>query len=181
MSPGIVGEDAGHELPKFKKAPWYPESYYQFRGYNFTTRKTIEEHPKLVKAFIMATEQAVRELKKMTNEDISQIVRKYWKLPPKQGTIVVADSLPLLRGWSWMTESDARSIVEVSKFMAETGALPKPLTMKEVKENVEVVAPIMKEAYGEMGGTPDMGTFTDNNAIDRRGLPLWMASKWSQE
>ena len=80
-----------------------------------------------------------------------------------------------------MTESDARSIVEVSKFMAETGALPKPLTMKEVKENVEVVAPIMKEAYGEMGGTPDVGTFTDKNAIDRRGLPLWMASKWSQE
>ena len=181
MSPGIVGEGAGYELPKFKKAPWYPESYYPFRGYNFTTRKTIEEHPKLVKAFIMATEQAVRELKKMTNEDISQIVRKYWKLFPKQGTIVVADSLPLLRGWSWMTESDARSIVEVSKFMAETGALPKPLTMKEVKENVEVVAPIMKEAYGEMGGTPDVGTCTDKNAIDRRGLPLWMASKWSQE
>jgi len=176
---GPAGEGAGHVLPGFKKAPFYPEAYYPFRGYHFATKKLIDEHPKLIKAFIMATEEAVRNLKKMTKEDASQLVSKYWKLPPKEGGIVVGDVLPLIRGWSWITESDARTIVEVSRFMAETGALPKPIEMKQVKENFEVVTPIMKAAYEEMDAFPKPEAFTDASAKDRRGLPLWMADKWS--
>ena len=176
---GPAGEGEGHFLPGFKRAPWYPEAYYPFRGYNFTTRKLIDEHPKLIKAFMMATEEAVRDLNKMNREVASKMISQYWKLPPKEGSIVVGDVLPIIRGWSWITENDARSVVEVSKFMAETGALPNPIEMKEVKENFEVVAPIMKAAYEEMGGAPKADVFTDKKAKDRRGVPLWMADKWS--
>ena len=175
---GPAGTGAGHELPGFKNAPWYPEAYYPFRAYHFATQKLIKEHPKLIKAFIMGQEEAVRGVNKMSREDASQLARKYWKLEPKQGAMVVEDSLPLLRGWSWMTESDAQSIIEVSKFMAETGALPKPLTMKDVKANAEPAAPIMKDAYEEMGASPGVDIFTAKDVIDRRGLPLWMADKW---
>jgi ABC-type nitrate/sulfonate/bicarbonate transport system substrate-binding protein len=176
---GPAGEGAGHELPNFKKAPWYPEAYYPFRLYNLATRKLIQEHPNLIKAFIMATEQSVRDLKKMTYGEISQVVLKYWKLPPKEGGIVAGDVLPLMRGWTWMTEGDAGSISEVSKFMAETGALPQPLSKEQIKANVEIVMPIMKEAYTQMGSIPETSVFTDKNAIDIRGLPLWMIDKWS--
>jgi ABC-type nitrate/sulfonate/bicarbonate transport system substrate-binding protein len=176
---GPAGEGPGLELPNFRKAPWYPEAYYPFRLYNLATRKLIQEHPKLIKAFIMASEQAVRDLKKMTYGEISQTVNKFWKLPPKEGAVVAGDVLPLMRGWTWLTEGDAGSISEVSKFMAETGALPKPLSSKEVKANVEIVMPIMKEAYAQMGNTPDLSVFTDKGAIDIRGLPLWMIDKWS--
>jgi len=127
----------------------------------------------------MATEQSVRDLKKMTYGEISQVVLKYWKLPPKEGGIVAGDVLPLMRGWTWMTEGDAGSISEVSKFMAETGALPQPLSKEQIKANVEIVMPIMKEAYTQMGSIPETSVFTDKNAIDIRGLPLWMIDKWS--
>ena len=105
---GPAGEGPGHELPGFKKAPWYPEAYYPFRLFNLATGKLIKEHPNLIKAFIMATEQSVRDLNKSTNEQISQTVEKYWKLPPKQGAVVAKDVLPLLRGWNWVTEGDMR-------------------------------------------------------------------------
>jgi len=177
---GPAGEGPGLELPNFKQAPWYPEAYYPFRLYNLTTRKLIDEHPNLIKAFIMATEQSVRDLKKMNNEQISQIVSSYWKLPPKEGAVVAGDVLPLLRGWNWITEGDARSIVDVSKFMSETGALPQPLSSQEVKANFEIVIPIIKAAYEEMGNAPSLSTFTDKGATDIRGLPLWMADKWGQ-
>lgn len=176
---GPAGEGAGHVLPGFQKAPFYPEAYYPFRGYHFATKKFIDEHPKLIKAFILATEEAVRGLNKLSRENASQLAAKYWKLPPKEGAVVVGDVLPLMRGWSWITESDARTIVEVSKFMSETGALPKPIEMRQVKENFQVVTPIMKAAYEEMGAFPKVETFTDVKAKDRRGLPLWMADKWN--
>jgi hypothetical protein len=54
-----------------------------------------------------------------------------------------------------------------------------PIEMKQVKENFEVVTPIMKAAYEEMGAFPKADAFTDAKAKDRRGLPLWMADKWS--
>jgi ABC-type nitrate/sulfonate/bicarbonate transport system substrate-binding protein len=170
---GPAGEGPGHELPNFKRAPWYPESYYPFRLYNFATGKLIKEHPKLIKAFIMATEQSVRDLKKLTNEQISQTVDKFWKLPPKEGAIVARDVLPLFRGWSWVTQGDTRSIVEVSKFMAETKALPKPLGTDQVMANAEIAVPIMKAAYEQMGNTPGLSVFSDKDATDIRGLPLW--------
>jgi hypothetical protein len=170
---GPAGEGPGHELPNFKRAPWYPESYYPFRLYNFATGKLIKEHPKLIKAFIMATEQSVRDLKKLTNEQISQTVDKFWKRPPKEGAIVARDVLPLFRGWSWVTQGDTRSIVEVSKFMAETKALPKPLGTDQVMANAEIAVPIMKAAYEQMGNTPGLSVFSDKDATDIRGLPLW--------
>jgi len=37
----------------------------------------------------------------------------------------------------------------------------------------------MKAAYEEMGAFPKGESFTDASAKDRRGLPLWMADKWS--
>jgi len=170
---GPAGEGPGHELPGFKRAPWYPEAYYPFRLFNLTTGKLIKEHPNLIKAFIMATEQSVRDLNKMTNEQISQTVEKYWKLPPKQGAVVAKDVLPLLRGWNWVTDGDMRCIVEVSKFMAETKALPEPLKIEDVKANAEIAVPIMKAAYDQMGSAPNMSVFTDKGATDIRGLPLW--------
>jgi ABC-type nitrate/sulfonate/bicarbonate transport system substrate-binding protein len=170
---GPAGEGPGHELPNFKNAPWYPEAYYPFRLYNFATAKMIKEHPNLIKAFIMGTEEAVRDLKKMSYEQIGQTANKYWKLPPKEGGIVAGDVLPLMRGWTWVTKGDTGSIEEVSKFMAENKALPKALTSEQVMANASVAVPLMKAAYEQMGSNPADSVFTDKNAIDIRGLPLW--------
>ncbi len=122
--------------------------------------------------------KAVEKLAQMNAGEVSQLVVKYWGLPPEQGAKVVGDEVLFIRGWMWATEGDAWAVLENSKFMVEGKLIEKALGWAQVKAALAKAAPIMKEAYERSGRRPDAAKFRDKEAKDVRGLPVWEMDKW---
>lgn len=129
----------------------------------------------------MAHEEAVRALTDMDAGAVSQLVKDYWKLEPKQGAKVVKDEVLFIRGWSWATENDARAVLETSKYLVDSKVIPKPLTWAQVKNAFTRTAPLAKEAYERMGSRPGPAEFTRKDTADSRGRPVWEIEKWGEQ
>lgn len=177
---GPAGEGAGKLLESVKKSPFYPDGYYLHRSFWVVRNEIIDKHPKLITAFVMAQQTAVEALAKMKTGEVSDLVKKYWELPPELGAKVVEDEVMLIRGWVWPTEGDAWALVKTSEFMVEGKLIEQPLAWKQVTDNMAKAAPLIKDAYDRMGARPAASTFTDSKASDLRGLPVWEMSQWGR-
>ena len=75
-------------------------------------------------AFLVATQRAVEALKQEKPDAVSELVKKYWELPPELGAKVVGDEVLFQRGWIWPTEGDAAAIPQISDFMVAGKLIP---------------------------------------------------------
>lgn len=80
------------------------------------------------------------------------------------------------RGWSWITEGDAKSLVGLSQVKS---IYEKPLTGDLVKGLLRLGAPLAKEAWERVGKDPGSEAFANTKAIDMRGLPVWEIDRWT--
>lgn len=175
---GPAGEGAGHLLESVKKSKFYPDGYYLHRSFWVGRNQLIDAHPKIVVAFTAAQQDAVQKLSAMDSGAISQLVHKYWGLPPELGAKVVDDEVLFIRDWVWPTEGDVSAILEISKFMTEGRLIDKALTWEQVTQNVAKAAPLLKQAYERSGSVPPAAEFTSAEAKDVRGLPTWESANW---
>ncbi|HEY6433267.1 MAG TPA: ABC transporter substrate-binding protein [Acetobacteraceae bacterium] len=176
---GPAGEGAGILLPGVKKSPFYPEGFYLHRSFWIGQNKLIDNHPKLIVAFLCAQQQAVAKLSTMNPGDVSQLVKKYWGLPPDLGAKVVQDEVLFMRGWVWPTEGDIKALLVTSKFMVDEKMIDKPLTWKQVTDNVGKAAALNQQAYELMNSVPPADAFTKTDVKDLRGLPIWDMKQWT--
>jgi ABC-type nitrate/sulfonate/bicarbonate transport system substrate-binding protein len=178
---GPEGEGAGILLPSVKKSPFYPDGYYLHRSMWMAQNKFLEKTPKLAVAFMSAQQEALEALVKMDPGDVSQLVKKYWELPPELGAKVWKDDVLYARKWVWSTRGDVSAVVAASKFMVAGGLIPQPTTWDQINEAISKGAPLMQQAYEASGKAPDESAFTAKDVSDVRGLPVWEQSKWPKE
>ena len=178
---GPEGEGAGILLPSVKKSPFYPDGYYLHRSMWMAQNKLLDKTPKLAVAFMSAQQEALEALVKMDPGDVSQLVKKYWELPPDLGAKVWKDDVLYARKWVWSTRGDVSAVVAASKFMVAGGLIPQPTTWDQINEAISKGAPLMQQAYEASGKVPDESAFTAKDVSDVRGLPVWEQSKWPKE
>ncbi len=176
---GPLGKGGGILLPSVKKSPFYPEGYYLHRSFWIVNNHLLDRNPKIALAFIMAQQDATAALAAMQAGAVSQLVKKYWKLDAADGGKVVNDDVVYHRGWAWPTESDARAVLDNSKYMIASRLLDKPLEWSQVKGAFARTAPLAKEAYDRLGQKPPAAEFVRKNTGDLRGLPVWEMDHWS--
>jgi len=175
---GPAGKGGGILLESVKKAPFYPDGYYLHRSFWIANRNFIQANREASVAFVLAQQQAVEALGKMEKGGVSELVKKYWDLPPAQGAKVVEDEVLFKRGWCWPTEGDAAAILEISKYMVAGKIIEKPLSWAQVKGAFEPTAALVKEAYEKSGAHPPAAAFEAPDAADLRGKPSWELSRW---
>ena len=175
---GSAGSGPGIALPSARKSPFYPEGFYIHRTFWMARNQVLEAQPDATVAFLMAQQQAVAALSKMKASDAAALSASYWGLSPELGARIVEDELVLKRRWIWPTEGDARALVALSGFMAEAKMVPGPLTMAQVKSAFEKSAVLNKTAWQRSGEQPPVATFTDPEAQDIRGIPVWDLANW---
>jgi ABC-type nitrate/sulfonate/bicarbonate transport system substrate-binding protein len=175
---GPEGEGAGHLIQSVKQSPFYPDGFYLHRSSWVARSELLEEHPKVVTAFLVALEQATRELSSKDPAEVGELARNYWKLSKEDAAKVVKDELLFLRGWSWPTEADAWGLVWVSQFLAQSKIIDKPLQWQQVVDAYAKSAAVVKAAYNEAGSKPDAAEFTKSSETDLRGLPSWQYQQW---
>lgn len=84
--------------------------------------------------------------------------------------------MPRNRDWEWATTGDVASLIRLSavKTIYET-----ELKADEVKRLVWLAALASREAWEIVGRKPAAAVFTNADAPDTCGLPLWEAACWS--
>ena len=176
---GPLGKGGGILIPSVKKSPFFPDGYYLHRSFWIANNALIEKHPKAILAYLLAQEEAVNALTAMNPGAVSQLVKEFWKLDAEAGAKAVKDDVLFSRGWSWPTESDARAVLETSKYLVGSKVIDQPLTWAQVKGAFARTAPIVKQAYDKMGSKPAAAEFTRTDVADLRGVPVWDMARWA--
>lgn len=177
---GPLGEGGGILIPSVKKSPFYPDGFYLHRSMWMSQNSLLQKHPKIAVAFMAAQQEALQALVKMDPGDVSQLVKKYWQLPPDLGAKVWQDDVLYKRQWVWSTHGDIGAIVSTSKFMVAGGLIQEPMTWPQLIDATKLGAPLQEKAYDLTGKFPDESAFTAKNVHDVRGLPVWQESKWPE-
>jgi ABC-type nitrate/sulfonate/bicarbonate transport system substrate-binding protein len=177
---GPLGEGGGILIPSVKKSPFYPDGFYLHRSMWMGQNSLLTKHPKIAVAFMAAQQEALQALVKMDPGDVSQLVKKYWQLPPDLGAKVWQDDVLYARKWVWSTHGDISAIVHTSEFMVAGGLIQEPMTWPQVIEATKLGAPLQQNAYERTGKFPDEAAFTAKDVKDVRGLPVWQQSKWPE-
>lgn len=175
---GPAGKGGGILLESVKKAPFYPDGYYLHRSFWITNKNFVGANREVTTAFVLAQQQAIEALGKMDKGAVSDLVKKYWDLPPALGAKVVDDEVLFKRGWCWPTEGDAAAILEISKYMVAGKIIEKPLAWSQVKGAFEPTQALVKQAYEKSGAHPSAAAFEAPDAADLRGKPSWELSRW---
>ncbi len=175
---GPAGKGAGILLDSVKKAPFYPDGYYLHRSFWISSQNLVRNNRDVAVAFLIAQQQAIEALGKMERGAVSDLVKKYWDLPPASGAKVVDDEVLFKRGWCWPTEGDAAAVLEISKYMVAGKIIEKPLAWAQVKGAFEPTQALLKEAYDKTGAKPAAAAFEAPDAADLRGKPAWDLGRW---
>lgn len=172
---GPEGKGEGHRVESFSKTGFFPEAYYPHRIWWVVREAFMRENPKAVVALLVANARAVRITAQMTADQVVDLASAEWFSDRAAQRPYVENILYRRRGWPWITEGDARSLVGLSKvktiFQAE-------LTGDLVKRTLALGATLSHEAWERVGKDPGLETFTDKNAPDMRGAPVWDAAGW---
>ncbi len=175
---GPEGEGAGHTLSWFSNAAFAPEAFYPHRIWWAVRSQFMREHPEAVTAFLVANHQAAADLSAMDPGAVVEIIGEHW---PQSASVdarkdVVEATLWYRRGWSWITEGDARTLVGLSE---EPEIFETALDAALVTGILGAAAAVTGAAYEAVANAPDMATITDADAGDVRGLPQWRAEAWA--
>jgi ABC-type nitrate/sulfonate/bicarbonate transport system substrate-binding protein len=173
---GPEGKGEGHKIASFAKTPFAPEAYYPHRIWWVAREEFLQKNPKAVLALMIANQRATKIVTKMTPEAVIDMSSQDWASDKAAQKPYVENILYRRRGWSWITEGDARTLVGLSKVKS---IYQQELTPALVKKTLTMAAPLAKEAWERTGKEPDLAAFTDAKAPDARGLPVWEIGRWT--
>lgn len=172
---GPEGSGAGHTIASFSKTPFAPEAYYPHRIWIVARRDYLAANPKAVTALLIANQRAVELLVKAGTDEIVKIGSPNWPATPDAQKVWIDTVLWKRRGWSWITEGDARTLVGLSTTKAIFQAKLDPEAAKKL---FMLGADVSRAAYEAIGSFPKRGVFDEKDA-DIRGKPMWEAAKWN--
>jgi ABC-type nitrate/sulfonate/bicarbonate transport system substrate-binding protein len=172
---GPEGKGEGHRIASFAKTPFAPEAYYPHRIWWVVREEFLQKNPKAVTALMIANQRACTMVTKMTPDAVIDMSAQDWNSDRAAQRPYVENILYRRRGWSWITEGDARTLVGLSKVKS---IYQQELTPDLVKKTLAKAAPLAREAYEKTGRFPEAAVFTDTKVSDIRGLPVWEMASW---
>jgi ABC-type nitrate/sulfonate/bicarbonate transport system substrate-binding protein len=172
---GPEGKGEGHRVASFGKTGFFPEAYYPHRIWWVAREAFMRQNPKAVVALLAANARAVQIVSRMSTDDVIDLANKEWFSDRAAQRPYVENILYRRRGWSWITEGDARTLVELSKTKTIFQAELNPVALRRT---LAIGAPLAKEAWERVGQNPATAVFTDANARDTRGAPVWEIENW---
>jgi ABC-type nitrate/sulfonate/bicarbonate transport system substrate-binding protein len=172
---GPEGKGEGHKIASFAKTPFAPEAYYPHRIWWVVREEFLQKNPKAVTALMIANQRACTLVTRMTPDAVIDMSAQDWNSDRAAQRPYVENILYRRRGWSWITEGDARTLVGLSKVKS---IYQQELAPDLVKRTLAKAAPMAREAYEKTGRFPDATVFTDAKAGDIRGLPVWEIERW---
>lgn len=173
---GPEGKGEGHKIASFAKTPFAPEAYYPHRIWWVAREEFLKKNPKAVTALMIANARATTLVTKMTPDAVIDMSSQDWMSDRAAQRPYVENILYRRRGWSWITEGDARTLVGLSKVKS---IYQQQLTSDLVKRTLALAATHAREAWERTGKFPDNAVFTDTKAGDIRGLPVWQMDHWA--
>ncbi len=172
---GPEGKGAGKTIASFAKTPFAPEAYYPHRIWLVSRRDYLAANPKVVTALLVANQRAVASLVKAGTDEIIKVGSANWPGTPDAQRDWIDAVLWKRRGWSWVTEGDASTLVGLST----TKAIFQSALDPDVAKKLFVLgAEVSKAAYDATGRVPDRAAFDDMRG-DVRGKPIWEAASWN--
>lgn len=172
---GPEGKGAGKTVACFAKTPYAPEAFYPHRIWLVVRRDFLAANPKVVTAMLIANQRAVTALVKAGTDEIVKTGAANWAGTPEAQHEWIDTVLWKRRGWSWVTEGDASTLVGLSTTKAIFQATLEADTAKKI---FMLGAEVSKAAYDATGHIPDRAVFNDMHG-DVRGKPLWEAASWN--
>jgi ABC-type nitrate/sulfonate/bicarbonate transport system substrate-binding protein len=172
---GPEGRGAGHTIASFHNAPFAPEAYYPHRIWWVVREDFMSQNPKAVQALLVANARAIEQLGAMNATQVVDIASGGWPGTRESQIGYVDGILWRRRGWAWITEGDARTLIGLS----ETRSIfQQAITADTVRRVMALGAAISRQAWEHVGMKPPAATFTDPNARDVRGQPVWEIEQW---
>jgi hypothetical protein len=113
----------------------------------------------------------------MTPDQVIDLASQDWFSDRAAQRPYVENILYRRRGWAWITEGDARTLVGLSQVKS---IYQQSLSGDLVKRLMRVGAALSKEAWERTGKYPGSEAFMDAKAIDARGLPVWEIDRWTK-
>lgn len=172
---GPEGKGEGHRVASFSKTGFFPEAYYPHRIWWVARENFIRENPKAVTALLVANARATKMVAKMTVDQVIDLASAEWFSDRAAQRPYVENILYRKRGWSWITEGDARSLIEMSKVKT---IFQTELHGEGVKKTLALGAALSRDAWERVGKDPAIDVMTDKTAPDTRGLPVWEYANW---
>jgi hypothetical protein len=172
---GPEGNGAGKTIASFAKTPFAPEAYYPHRIWLVARRDYLAANPKVVTALLVANHRAVVSLVKAGTDEIIKAGSANWAGTPEAQKEWIESVLWKRRGWSWVTEGDARTLVGLSTTKAIFQTALDPGAARKI---FMMGADVSRAAYDAVGRVPDRGAFDDGRS-DVRGKPVWEATSWN--
>jgi ABC-type nitrate/sulfonate/bicarbonate transport system substrate-binding protein len=172
---GPEGKGAGKKIASFTKTPYAPEAYYPHRIWMVVRQDYLRDNPKLVTAMMIANQRAVSALTAAGTGEIIRIGAPNWPGTPEAQAAWIDNVIWKRRGWSWITEGDARTLVGLSttKAIYQTALDP-----EAVRKLFLLGAGVSRAAYEATGRAPPRSAF-DDMTRDVRGKPVWEADAWN--
>jgi ABC-type nitrate/sulfonate/bicarbonate transport system substrate-binding protein len=175
---GRDGKGAGITPGFFKKSQYAPEAFYPHRIWWVVRERFMKEQPDAVVSFLVANHRATVALAKAPPERVIELIGDHWassaSLDAKKS--LLADTLWRRRGWSWITEGDAKTLVGLSKVKT---IFEQELTPALIKSVFAKGSEITRKAYERVGKEPAVAVLVDAGAADVRGRPQWEIDTWS--
>jgi ABC-type nitrate/sulfonate/bicarbonate transport system substrate-binding protein len=177
---GPLGEGAGHLLKGAESSPFWPESIYGHRAFWVVRNEIVEEHPKLVTAFVVALHEALDRLNEMGSTKGAELVADDWGIPPEVGKTLVDDDLVPSRGWLYVTEGDVQMMWRQTQLVIENGVIKprEPFTWEKLVAAFSAAGEPVKAAWEARGEKPSIAEISDTTK-DLRGLPVWESANWT--
>ncbi|MCM0019744.1 MAG: ABC transporter substrate-binding protein [Tagaea sp.] len=172
---GPEGRGEGHKVASFAKTPFQPEAYYPHRIWWVARESFMRENPRAVTALLVANARAVQLVSRMTTDQVIDLANKEWFSDRAAQRPYVENILYRKRGWAWITEGDANSLIGMSKVKT---IFQTELSADLVKRTLALGAPLARDAWERTGRDPAPAVFTDPNAPDTRGAPVWDIGAW---
>jgi ABC-type nitrate/sulfonate/bicarbonate transport system substrate-binding protein len=173
---GPEGKGAGHTVASFSKTPFAPEAYYPHRIWWVVRQEFLKSNPKVVTALLVATARATEALVAMKPAEIVAVGGENWTGNKASQEAWIPTVLWERRGWNWITEGDAKTLVGLSTTKA---IFQKQLSAEDAKKIISLGADVAKAAYDHVGQKPPASAFADSSAGDVRGKPVWEIKDWS--
>jgi ABC-type nitrate/sulfonate/bicarbonate transport system substrate-binding protein len=172
---GPEGKGDGHRIASFSKTAFFPEAYYPHRIWWVAREAFLKENPKVVTALLLANARAAKLTAEMTSDQVMDLANKEWFSDRAAQKPYAENILYRKRGWCWITEGDARSLVGMSKTKS---IFQTELTGELVTRTLSLGAAVARDAWERSGKSPGPEPFTDSKASDTRGLPVWDIAGW---
>lgn len=178
---GYLGKGEGIPIPSVKKSPFYPEGYTALRHVMSVFGDLPVKHPNVVVAWLVAHQKAVKAISEMTPDEVMDMLpASTWENTSRdlyRKYMFGDEFLYDYRDWIWLTEGELEIMLAEQEIMKRMGVLEKGVTREQILAAIKPNIPLMERAYSILGKYPTLNVFTDPNAADKRGKPLWEIAK----